>query len=67
MKRRRKQPLPKESPAPPAADGDAILQVKVWLIRIGPMVWRRLLVPAAFTLSELHGVVQVAVGWDGIP
>src|SRR3954454_14402332 len=30
------------------------------------MVWRRLLVPAATTLRELHGVVQVAMGWEGI-
>ena len=30
------------------------------------MVWRRLLVPASYTLEELHGVVQVAVGWAGI-
>ncbi len=30
------------------------------------MVWRRLLVPAAFTLEELHGVLQVAMGWEGI-
>ena len=30
------------------------------------MVWRRLLVPAATTLHELHGVFQVAMGWEGI-
>src|SRR5277367_2176903 len=29
------------------------------------MVWRRVLVPAAFTLRELHGVIQVAMGWEG--
>jgi hypothetical protein len=38
----------------------------VWLIGISPMVWRRLLVPAAFTLRELHGVIHVAMGWEGI-
>jgi hypothetical protein len=26
------------------------------------MVWRRILVPTAFTLRELHGVIQVAMG-----
>jgi len=30
------------------------------------MVWRRVLVPAAFTLRELHGVVQVVMGWEGV-
>ena len=30
------------------------------------MVWRRLLVPASHTLEELHGVLQVAMGWEGI-
>src|ERR1700722_15484503 len=56
-------PVPAENPA---ADSDAILQVKVWLTGISPMVWRRVLVPAMFTLRELHGVIQVAMGWEGI-
>jgi hypothetical protein len=30
------------------------------------MVWRRILVPASFTLRELHGVIQVTMGWEGI-
>lgn len=30
------------------------------------MVWRRLLVPAATSLRELHGIIQVAMGWEGI-
>jgi hypothetical protein len=30
------------------------------------MIWRRVLVPATFTLRELHGVIQVAMGWEGI-
>ena len=50
----------------PAADAAAILQVKVWLTGISPMVWRRVLVPSSFTLRELHGVIQVAMGWEGI-
>ncbi len=50
----------------PAADGATILQVKVWLTGISPMVWRRVLVPSRFTLRELHGVIQVAMGWEGI-
>jgi hypothetical protein len=30
------------------------------------MVWRRVQVPASMTLRELHGVIQVALGWEGI-
>ena len=44
----------------------AILQIKVWLVGVSPMVWRRVLVPAGFTLRELHGVIQVTMGWEGI-
>lgn len=29
------------------------------------MVWRRVQVPSTMTLRELHGVLQVAMGWDG--
>jgi hypothetical protein len=47
-------------------DDDAILHVKVWLVGISRMVWRRVLVPTTFTLEELHGVIQVAMGWEGI-
>lgn len=30
------------------------------------MVWRRVHVPATITLRQLHGVIQVAMGWEGI-
>ncbi len=30
------------------------------------MEWRRVLVPSTCTLHELHGVIQVAMGWEGI-
>ena len=43
-----------------------IVQVKVWLLGISPMVWRRVLVPSTCTLGELHGVIQAAMGWEGI-
>jgi hypothetical protein len=66
MKRRPKPSVPEVTPSEPAANANAILQVKVWLVGISPMVWRRVLVPATFTLRELHGVIQVALGWEGI-
>ncbi len=30
------------------------------------MVWRRVLVPSGCSPRELHGVFQVAMGWEGI-
>jgi Plasmid pRiA4b ORF-3-like protein len=30
------------------------------------MVWRRVLLPSTCTLRELHGGIQVAMGWEGI-
>jgi hypothetical protein len=56
MKRRLKRSITVEPPSEPAADANVVLQVKVWLVGISPMVWRRVLVPATFTLRELHGV-----------
>lgn len=30
------------------------------------MIWRRVLVPASTILRELHGILQVAMGWEGV-
>ena len=43
-----------------------IVQLKVRLLGISPMIWRRVLVPASVTLRELHGILQVSMGWEGI-
>jgi len=53
-------------PASLVPDAAGIVQVKVWLLGIGPMVWRRVLVPDTCTLREPHGVIQVAMGWEGV-
>ena len=66
MRRRPKQPLTEEPPPPSDADAASIMQIKIWLVGISPMVWRRVLVPTNFTLRELLGVIQVAMGWEGI-
>jgi len=41
-------------------------QLKISLLGISPMIWRRVLVPSSSTLHKLHGIFQVAMGWDGI-
>ncbi|MYF88672.1 MAG: plasmid pRiA4b ORF-3 family protein, partial [Boseongicola sp. SB0676_bin_33] len=46
--------------------GSAFLQLKVRLLGISPMIWRRVLVPDAMSLHELDGVLQVAMGWEAI-
>ncbi|MFF3852790.1 plasmid pRiA4b ORF-3 family protein [Micromonospora sp. NPDC002575] len=40
-----------------------IFQLKVSLVGVQPLVWRRVLVPAGYTLDRLHRVVQHAMGW----
>ena len=49
-----------------AGDTASLLQFKIWLLKVSPMVWRRILVPSTCTLRELHGTIQVAMGWEGI-
>jgi hypothetical protein len=66
MKRRSKPPQAAVTEATPTADAGEVLQIKVWLAGISPMIWRRILVPAAFSLRELHRVIQVTMGWEGI-
>jgi hypothetical protein len=59
--------LPKRAPSEPEApDPSEILQFRIWLLGISPMIWRRIQVPASLTLRELHGVIQLAMGWEGI-
>jgi hypothetical protein len=53
-----------EAPAPD--NGAKILQFKIWLKGISPMIWRRVQTPASTTLRELHGIFQVAMGWEGV-
>lgn len=45
------------------SSGTEIYQIKVTLLRTAPPIWRRLLVPSDFTLSSLHDLLQLAMGW----
>jgi hypothetical protein len=40
-----------------------VLQLKISLMGIRPPIWRRLLIPGALQLSDLHQVIQTAFGW----
>ena len=42
----------------------SILQLKISLLDSDPIVWRRFLVPANFTVFALHEVIQPVMGWQ---
>ncbi|MGH3865283.1 MAG: plasmid pRiA4b ORF-3 family protein [Pseudonocardiaceae bacterium] len=45
--------------------GDPVHRITVTLADVTqPRVWRRLLIPTAMPLSQLHGVIQTAMGWQ---
>ncbi len=45
--------------------GEPVLQVRVTLLDVAdPPVWRRVLIPAAFSLDRVHRVIQAAMGWQ---
>ncbi len=39
-------------------------QLKIQLLDIEPEIWRRILVPMALTLLELHVIIQGIMGWE---
>ncbi len=43
-----------------------VYQLKVSLRAITPMIWRRLLVTSDTTIAQLHGVLQIAMGWEDL-
>ena len=38
-------------------------QLRIELMGIKPVIWRRVLVPGTITLGKLHQVIQEAMGW----
>jgi hypothetical protein len=44
---------------------ETIISLKVTLRGVKPPVWRRLLLPGAMTLANLHEAIQAAMGWRG--
>ena len=41
-----------------------IYQLKVVLLCISPMIWRRLLVCGESTITDLHYIIQISMGWS---
>jgi len=41
-----------------------LLQLKIELAGMKPLVWRRVIVPETITLARLHQVIQAAMGWE---
>jgi hypothetical protein len=44
--------------------GEEIATVRIELVGSDPPIWREVEVPTAFTLTELHSVIQAAMGWE---
>lgn len=42
----------------------SVYQLRVWLLGVSPMVWRRLLVCGDSTIEDLHYTLQIAMGWS---
>lgn len=41
-----------------------IYQLKIHVIDVSPMVWRRLLVRDDTSIAQLHGILQLVMGWE---
>ncbi len=44
--------------------GLSVHVLRVTLLDVSPLVWRLVRVPSAITLSALHAVLQLAMGWE---
>lgn len=47
----------------PARSTAKIYQLKIHLVDISPMVWRRLLIHEDTSIAKLHGIIQITMGW----
>jgi hypothetical protein len=59
--RRGLRALPASEPEPAAG---RVFQLKITLDEVRPAVWRRVLVPEDIRLTELHRIIQAAMGWE---
>ena len=40
-----------------------IYQIKAWIRKISPIIYRRILLPDTFSLADLHHTLQITFGW----
>jgi hypothetical protein len=43
-----------------------VYQLKLHLLGVSPMVWRRLLVKDDTSIARLHGILQLLMGWENL-
>src|SRR5215472_6661643 len=42
---------------------DQVIRISIALLDVDPAIWRRIEVPANYTLEGLHDVIQIVIGW----
>lgn len=57
-------PASRPSPRRGRTPGPRALELRITLARIDPPIWRRVRVPDAYTLHQLHRVLQMVFGWQ---
>ena len=62
-RRRATAKRPAAGSAAATAPARRLVQLRVELRHLKPAIWRRLLVPDTITLTRLHRVLQIAMGW----
>ncbi len=45
-------------------EGSEIYQLRFWLNKISPLIWRRFLVKSKSSIADLHHLIQISIGWD---
>jgi len=40
-----------------------VYQLRIWIRKMSPQIWRRLLVQSDSTIAQLHDTLQIAFGW----
>jgi hypothetical protein len=53
----------KKSESRPSVAAKHVYQLKIKLPGSVPLIWRRVLVPSSLTMSKLHRVFQITMGW----
>jgi hypothetical protein len=41
-----------------------VYQLRIWIRKISPQIWRRLLVRSDSTIAKLHDILQIVFGWS---